>query len=449
MRDDDLAISRRVKLRARFSYPHPREGRRACGAEDECGEEVALGSPLWHVARGGLRPSLRRLPDRHRGLGWALASYDLAISITLVDEQMPAARRGFLYSIGRGGWPIGVLLAAAVFLGFNGGLGLDWHVLFLFGVIPLLMVIVGRRWVRPGSAFSTSRRSSEQRPVVTTNGSRSYFSRPRRRRPHGDPCRRLQLPHPDPAAQRRPSASPAPGSAAGGRARATGRLMPRIRTDRLWDLSQPVAHDGPAWAGYNPPVITRNYHRSAEGFNAETLTLNTHTGTHVDVPFHFDEQGATVDQVPLSAFAAPAVFVDLRNRVAASQAIGREQLTPLRDLLKPGDIAVLVTGWGQRRAVNEEFLKRWPCLDGDGVQLLLEREISGVGIDALSIGGWGGPEKRRTEPHPLLGSGKLIIADLSIPDELVGRRCFITAFPVLLQGCGDAWTRAVAWELDC
>ena len=88
-----------------------------------------------------------------RALASGLANSELAISITLVNEQMPAARRGFLYSIVQGGWPIGVLIAAGVFLGLNGGLGLDWHVVFLFGVIPLVMVIIGRRWVRPSERF--------------------------------------------------------------------------------------------------------------------------------------------------------------------------------------------------------------------------------------------------------------------------------------------------------
>jgi|tagenome__1003787_1003787.scaffolds.fasta_scaffold20855136_1 MFS family permease len=88
-----------------------------------------------------------------RALASGLANSELAISITLVNEELPAERRGFLYSIVQGGWPLGVLLAAAVFLGLNGGLGLDWHVVFLFGVIPLLMVIVGRRWVRPSARF--------------------------------------------------------------------------------------------------------------------------------------------------------------------------------------------------------------------------------------------------------------------------------------------------------
>ena len=71
-----------------------------------------------------------------------------------------------------------------------------------------------------------------------------------------------------------------------------------IRTDRMWDLSQPIAHDGPAWVEFDPPVITHNYRRAAEGFNAETVHLNTHTGTHVDVPFHFDDNGASIEQMP-------------------------------------------------------------------------------------------------------------------------------------------------------
>jgi arylformamidase len=221
----------------------------------------------------------------------------------------------------------------------------------------------------------------------------------------------------------------------------------QINTDRLWDLSQPISHDGPAWAEYDPPVVTHNYRIAAEGFNAETLHLNTHTGTHVDVPSHFEAQGATVDQMPLNAFAAPAAFLDLRERVSPAEPIGRATLAPLLDAIEPGDIAVLVTGWGSRRGVTEEYLKRWPYLDGEGARALLERDIAGVGIDALSIGGWGGPEKGVPAHHALLSAGKIAIEELRIPDELIGRRCFLCAFPILLEGCGGAWTRAVAWEL--
>jgi kynurenine formamidase len=215
----------------------------------------------------------------------------------------------------------------------------------------------------------------------------------------------------------------------------------------MWDLSQPISHGGPAWPEYDPPVIEHNYRREIEGFNAETVRMNTHTGTHVDVPYHFDDAGPTVDQTPLAAFAAPAVFLDLREQVDSAQPIGEDMLEPLLDQLEPGDIAVLFTGWCRRRAVNDEYLKRWPYLDAGGAWALLARNVIGVGIDALSIGGWGGAEKGAPSHEALLSAGKVVIEELFVPDELAGRRVFLTAFPVLLSGCGGAWARAVAWEL--
>ena len=51
-----------------------------------------------------------------RALASGLAYAELAVSITIVNEQVPAARRGLLYSIVQGGWPIGVFLASGVYL---------------------------------------------------------------------------------------------------------------------------------------------------------------------------------------------------------------------------------------------------------------------------------------------------------------------------------------------
>jgi kynurenine formamidase len=223
----------------------------------------------------------------------------------------------------------------------------------------------------------------------------------------------------------------------------------RIDPARAIDLSQPIRHDGPAWADYDPPTITHEYRLAAEGFNAETVRMNTHTGTHVDVPYHFDDAGETVDQRPLTGFAAPAVFIDLRDRVGAGEAIAPEHLEADLPRIRPGDFAVLVTGWGERRAISEDYLKRWPYLGGAAAEALVERGVAGVGIDALSIGGWGGPEKGEPSHLALLGADVLIIEELRIPDAvLTGERFFLTAFPVLLEGCGGAWTRAVAWPLD-
>jgi MFS family permease len=85
-----------------------------------------------------------------RALASGFANSELAISITLVNEQVPSHRRGLLYSIVQGGWPVGVFLASGVFLLFN---RFGWRTVFLFGVIPIICVIFGRFWVKESDRF--------------------------------------------------------------------------------------------------------------------------------------------------------------------------------------------------------------------------------------------------------------------------------------------------------
>lgn len=68
----------------------------------------------------------------------------------MVNEQVPARRRGLLYSIVEGGWPLGLFLASGVYLLLHDH---GWRMAFLFGVIPLVAVIVGRFWVKESDRF--------------------------------------------------------------------------------------------------------------------------------------------------------------------------------------------------------------------------------------------------------------------------------------------------------
>ncbi|MBO0874028.1 MAG: MFS transporter, partial [Pseudonocardia sp.] len=85
-----------------------------------------------------------------RAVASGFANAELAISITLVNEQVPARRRGLLYSVVQGGWPVGVFLASGVYL-LTASHG--WRTVYLWGVIPLVMVIVGRIWVRESDRY--------------------------------------------------------------------------------------------------------------------------------------------------------------------------------------------------------------------------------------------------------------------------------------------------------
>jgi MFS family permease len=85
-----------------------------------------------------------------RAFASGFANSELAISITLVNEQVPARKRGLLYSLVQGGWPLGLFLASGVYLLSH---QLGWRTTFLFGVIPIIAVIIGRLWVKESERF--------------------------------------------------------------------------------------------------------------------------------------------------------------------------------------------------------------------------------------------------------------------------------------------------------
>ncbi|MGH7757664.1 MAG: cyclase family protein, partial [Vulcanimicrobiaceae bacterium] len=73
---------------------------------------------------------------------------------------------------------------------------------------------------------------------------------------------------------------------------------------KIYDLSQPVYSNCPQYPDENPrPVQVRLFYMlGVQGVNKEVVEMSTHTGTHCDAPYHFFEDGATIDQVPLETY---------------------------------------------------------------------------------------------------------------------------------------------------
>lgn len=214
----------------------------------------------------------------------------------------------------------------------------------------------------------------------------------------------------------------------------------------IYDLSQPIFNNVPQWPKFRPSTMTIPHLTAIESANVERLELMTHTGTHVDAPFHFFPEAETIDALPLSHFHAPCLALDLRSKEAGSGIVAAD-LERYSSDIRVGMIVLLKTGWAEKRALTREFLTAWPYLTGEGAEYLVSRGIHGVGIEGLSIGGWDDPEKETAAHKILLGAKKLIIEDICVPEAMLdGRTRHFAAFPVLIQGAGGAWTRAVAWD---
>ncbi|MDR1656982.1 MAG: cyclase family protein [Deltaproteobacteria bacterium] len=216
---------------------------------------------------------------------------------------------------------------------------------------------------------------------------------------------------------------------------------------KLFDLSQPIYHGCPAYPKLGTPQITRTSYRVREGFNAETLTVSTHLVTHVDTPEHFYDGTGDSASLPLKNFWGAGVFIDLRGKVGADEPIGPALLGPWLDQIEPGDFVLINTGWHLKRSFEEDYLKKWPYLDGEGALALKNLGVAAVGIDSLSLGGYGSKEKARPCHEILLGAGILILEEVCFPESVMdGKKRPVSAFPLKIVGGSASPVRVVAYD---
>ncbi|HTX56242.1 MAG TPA: cyclase family protein [Candidatus Acidoferrales bacterium] len=221
-------------------------------------------------------------------------------------------------------------------------------------------------------------------------------------------------------------------------------MIPR----RIIDLSQPVFSNCPQYPDKSPrPAQVRwMFIHGVEQVNKEIVEISTHTGTHCDAPFHFFDDGLSIDRVPLEQYVCWATVIDLRGKEPGS-AIEAADIEPYVEAILPGDVALLNTGWGHKRANTKEFLTEYVYCSGDAAELLVRRGVRGAGIDAVSFGGYDDPAKAGPAHRAMLGAGCFIVEELYFPDEIMdGRRRLFVAAPVKLAGCSGGWTRAMLWE---
>jgi kynurenine formamidase len=214
----------------------------------------------------------------------------------------------------------------------------------------------------------------------------------------------------------------------------------------IYDLAQPHYNHAPQFPGQPPNSIGYQQLAVVDGATVERCTFMSHSGSHVDAPFHYLPHLPCIHELPLSHFYGPCVALDLRG-FELSRPINADDLGPHEALVTAGTFILFKTGWGEKRGNSKEFLTAWPYMSGNGAQYLLDRKVKGMGIDGLSTGGYPGKHAESDAHKLLLGAQKLLLEDIHIPDALLdGKRRHFAAFPILIANAGGAWTRPIVWD---
>jgi arylformamidase len=205
----------------------------------------------------------------------------------------------------------------------------------------------------------------------------------------------------------------------------------------LHDVSVPI-HPGMPIYHDNPGVEIERASSIPDGAtaNVSRITMGLHTGTHIDGPLHFFDDGAGADSLPLAAMVGDAVVVELPD-------IGSGPIDEgaLRGAAIPaGTERLILKTPNSELWSRSEFTRDFVRLDGSGAGYVLELGLKLIGIDYLSIGD---PDAHRA----LLGAGVVALEGLDLRGIEPGRYELL-CLPIRVVGTDGAPARVLLRDLE-
>lgn len=183
------------------------------------------------------------------------------------------------------------------------------------------------------------------------------------------------------------------------------------------------------------------------GYTVTSLSMGSHTGTHIDAPYHFFEDGRKIDELNLSSLIDVAAIVDVRGKTNR-EVITWDDLTSFHSLIKECRILILQTGWSQYWGTSKYY--DHPYLSREVANNIISSGVQILGIDTLnpdqtildgSDGDFGVHEV-------LLGAGCLIVENLTNLYALPEPKMTVSLLPLSLSACDASPIRAVAWQTN-
>ncbi|MGI0148220.1 MAG: cyclase family protein, partial [Thermoplasmata archaeon] len=142
--------------------------------------------------------------------------------------------------------------------------------------------------------------------------------------------------------------------------------MASIAYRRVVDLSQEISPATQMFPAYPQPAFLPWTTREHHGFLTEAMFMVTHTGTHVDAPWHYRPEGKRIHELSPGRFITRCHLLDLRPKRAKSGIRSSEVRSALRvSTFRAGDALLLRTGWEKMRG-DHRYLSENPGLDQSG-----------------------------------------------------------------------------------
>ncbi|MBM7568865.1 cyclase family protein [Paenibacillus sacheonensis] len=205
---------------------------------------------------------------------------------------------------------------------------------------------------------------------------------------------------------------------------------------RMIDLSLEIYHGAPTFA-WDPKcaVIVHNTTESI-GYNITQFSMSSHQGTHLDAPFHFLDNGRTVEQLTLAQCVGEALLIDLSHK-KPREPITVDDFEAYASRITEGAKVIYRTDWCSQFPAKHYF-SDFPYMTIELAEWLAARRIGMIGMDV--------PTPNPTDYDPvhkvLLGAEIVIVEGLQGLRQINAETFFFSAAPLKLVGRDGAPVRA-------
>ena len=185
---------------------------------------------------------------------------------------------------------------------------------------------------------------------------------------------------------------------------------------------------------------------SDDGWNAKTLHLYSHCGTHMDAPVHFNVNESGIDNFPVDRFFSTCHIVDLED-IQPDTTLELKHLGETALKLKTGEGLIFKTGWS-RFVDKPEYRNGLPGMSVELAEWCVERGVSTIGVEPPSVADVNNLSLLTKVHEILLGGNIVIVEGLCNLDKVSSKKVQMIALPLKIKAGDGAPCRVILIEDD-
>ena len=210
-----------------------------------------------------------------------------------------------------------------------------------------------------------------------------------------------------------------------------------MNKSEIIDISIPLSKKLPVWPnGFGINISSLATIGNNSDANVSRLDIDVHSGTHIDAPLHFIENGKTTNEINLDRLIGDCFLVELPKNLLTIQR------TDLENLNIPNNTTrLLLKTYNSFNNLwdNQTFDKEFCAISADAAEWLVEQKIDLIGIDYCSIQKFYDPPVT----HQIILNNNIIILEGLDLRNVGGGMYKLTCLPISILGIEGVPVRAI------